>query len=390
MVFGWDGLTDSSLPPSLSPSLQLTCTAVGLPVDCDSSTCLWVCCSDGYGGQVCLLDLEQSTRPQLVANITISDSKILCITAVPIEGRRELSLLNGSVEDEPEGPVRTSKGDEVIATASISSSDSSSELSHASVSRTHSSRSSTAELRPPSLNGSIFILGEEDKDENGLREGESEEKEERPDRDSSCNSPLASRSDETADKPEESDGVTSVVNGGSSGITTGDDKDKRVFELKEKTVDANLYPSNGRPSRSLVRVELRRVRSNSVPPDVERGLEETDGLLRQKRVHHRHHHGRSTRTRSPSPTLCRGAMSKNFSTKSHSSGSNPTAKLWSPLTLRPSNSFNGRGDWEGLADKCMWLGTEGGHIHIYGAGDNLRARSHRRTVELPAPVHCIR
>ena len=233
-----------SLPPSLPP-LQLTCAAVGLPVDCESSTCLWVCCSDGYGGQVCLLDLEQSTQPQLVANITISDSKILCITAVPTHGRKEFSLLNGPEDD--------------------------------------------------------------------------------------------------------------------------------------------LYPSSGRQSRSLARVAIRRVRSNSVPPDIERGLEETDGLLRQKRSHRRRH----GRTHSPpSPTPPREAGPKRFSTKDHTG---VVTKLWSPLTLRPSCGLDsGARSFEGLGDRCMWLGTEGGQVHVYGAGDNLRARSQRRTVELLAPVHCIR
>lgn len=52
-------------------------------MDSTSSSCLWVCCSDGIGGQVSLLSLHPSAMPQIAANITLSDSRITCITAVP-------------------------------------------------------------------------------------------------------------------------------------------------------------------------------------------------------------------------------------------------------------------------------------------------------------------
>ena len=329
---------------------------------------------------MCLLDLEQSTQPQLVANITISDSKILCITAVPTQGRKEFSLLNGAEDDRSVG---MSKGAE---TASISSSDSSSDSSRASVGRTHSS-SPSGDLQQPGQNGSIHILGEEEEEEEeeGRKGGEpSERKEQReknPDPNDSCKPLLGSEGDKTAAVSEKSGRLEPSVVAGGGGKT-------RNGVLKDETVDGNLYPSSVRQSRSLARVAFRRVRSNSVPPDVERGLEETDGLLRQKRSHHRHHHhhgrGRSARTHSPSPTLPREARPN----KDHASAA---TKLWSPLTLRPSNCLDSEGrNFEGLGGRCMWLGTEGGQVHIYGAGDNLRARSQRKTVELPAPVHCIR
>lgn len=65
----------------------------------------------------------------------------------------------------------------------------------------------------------------------------------------------------------------------------------------------------------------------------------------------------------------------------------PSQKIWSALTLRPSAL-------EDQAEKgcghSMWLGTEGGQILIYSPGDNIRSQSSRRVMEFSSPVHCIR
>lgn len=66
--------------------------------------------------------------------------------------------------------------------------------------------------------------------------------------------------------------------------------------------------------------------------------------------------------------------------------SESTSRLWSPLSLLHSD-LNVEG---GGRDHCMWLGTEDGKILIYSAGSNLRSRSNREMITLPAPVHCIR
>ena len=53
------------------------------------------------------------------------------------------------------------------------------------------------------------------------------------------------------------------------------------------------------------------------------------------------------------------------------------------LTKEESGVEEGRGS-------SMWLGTEGGQILVYHPGSNLRSRSNRCTIQLPASVHCIR
>lgn len=95
----------------------------------------------------------------------------------------------------------------------------------------------------------------------------------------------------------------------------------------------------------------------------------------------------------PDPqTIAQEIAKKNPSPLINSSGgqgpkrSESTSRLWSPLSLIQSDL-----DVEGGGrDHCMWLGTEGGQILIYSAGSNLRSRSSRDCVELPAPVHCVR
>lgn len=62
---------------------QLTCGSIGLPVDCESSNCLWTCAGDASMGQVSIVDLLPSSPSHTLANITVSDSPISCIAAVP-------------------------------------------------------------------------------------------------------------------------------------------------------------------------------------------------------------------------------------------------------------------------------------------------------------------
>ena len=66
---------------------MLTCAGVGLPVESHSTSCLWVCCSDGHSGQVCLIDLHNSTKPHQIVNITVCDSPILCMTSISTCGK---------------------------------------------------------------------------------------------------------------------------------------------------------------------------------------------------------------------------------------------------------------------------------------------------------------
>ena len=351
-------------------TLQLTCAAVGLPVDCDSSRCLWVCCSDGYGGQVCLLDLEHSTQPQLVANITVSQTKILCIAAVPTtEGLSakdgvvtvtEPLLLAAAEETDSVEKIRgslspaASKGnastvckipseieeivlDSPVEDAALSSSDSSSELSsQASVSRTPSSASEEVD---GSNQRHLRVVRDNGWTPDGCRSGGEE----------TFLGPNPRLIVEDHDGTENKQGVFSF--------------------------EGEFYK---RPTRSLTRGAFRRVRSNSAPPDPERVLQYTSDVS----SHGRTLHSPSPSSHSPSPSLPH--QTKNTLTVEQL---NPrTTKSWSPLTLRPSNCMD-----DAEEEECsMWLGTEGGQLHIYSAGNNLRSRSQRQTVELGAPVHCIR
>ena len=102
-----------------------------------------------------------------------------------------------------------------------------------------------------------------------------------------------------------------------------------------------------------------RVRSNSAPPDPDRIL--TNG---SNGIH---------------PSI--------FDT-SHQNPTTSVTKVWGPLTLRPSSTV---GENSSTGSSCsMWLGTQAGNLFIYSAGNNLRSRSNRRTMEMPAAVHCIR
>ena len=62
---------------------QLMCAGVGLPTVRGSDNSLWVCRGDSYGGQVCLLNVEEMKKPNLVSSITVCNSEIRCIAMVP-------------------------------------------------------------------------------------------------------------------------------------------------------------------------------------------------------------------------------------------------------------------------------------------------------------------
>lgn len=120
-------------------------------------------------------------------------------------------------------------------------------------------------------------------------------------------------------------------------------------------------------NQSLTVDSLVRVRSNSAPPI-------PDPVLEDK-----------IRTRIPSPATGQQTLSAQSSATDSSESSK---KVWPALTLRPSSLELGRAREECL--HSMWLGTEGGQIHVYRVGDNIRSRSNRKTVEMESAVCCIR
>ena len=279
---------------------QLTCAAEGLPVDCDSSSCLWVACSDGYGGQVSLLDLHPSTHPQVVANITVSDSPILCMSAIPTQVNQEetedptVSLETDSREfDDSIGPVISVQSFDSDSTSNASTMSESCD-GHVTGTRTPSSASDGVEIAH--VNGTIAIEKEE-----------------------------------------------SVPLG-----------------YMDPDLNAKTTPTHNKPHpHHTLSLGFQRVRSNSAPS----GLSDVNVPERQ--------------TSSPvvSQMIKRGHQRQDSGTR-----------LFSPLTLRPSDL----GGQEGGCGHCMWLGTQSGQIHVYSAGDNLRSRSNRQTIQLPAAVHFIR
>lgn len=58
--------------------LQFTCAA---STSCDNNKTVWVCNSDGYVGQVCVLSFQP--EPTVSSCNGVCNAKILCIAAVP-------------------------------------------------------------------------------------------------------------------------------------------------------------------------------------------------------------------------------------------------------------------------------------------------------------------
>ena len=318
--------------PTSCTHTQITCAAVGLPVGSQSPSCLWLCCSDGFGGQVCILDLHQSTQPQVVANITVSNTPILSAAAIPTKvGTGSVSKrLEATEEEESPRELEESLGPTISITSvtSSESKDSSNSTgshdSHADVSRT-SSISSVDDV----------II------------------------------PLKSESDVGSKNGNES--VLQNKHGSCEKLPQGRGPD--VVEESLNAMSKNQRQTCGRqpPLQALKSIHgFRRVRSNSAPsfPDPQTIAQEV------------------ARNKQPSPLINSASGQDRLPPKRSES----TSRLWSPLSLLHSDL-----DVEGSGrDHCMWLGTEDRKILIYSAGCNLRSRSNREMITLPAPVHCIR
>ena len=62
---------------------QLTCAGMGLSTVRGTPHSMWICRGDEYGGQVCLLNMERTTKPRLVSSLTVCNSEITCIMYIP-------------------------------------------------------------------------------------------------------------------------------------------------------------------------------------------------------------------------------------------------------------------------------------------------------------------
>ena len=89
---------DKRPPPEFINSIPIRKTRSGLQFSCASPTLgynqfgfrdIWVCNSDGYVGQVCVLSLESSgsspldTQPTVTSCNGVCNARILCVASIP-------------------------------------------------------------------------------------------------------------------------------------------------------------------------------------------------------------------------------------------------------------------------------------------------------------------
>lgn len=315
---------------------------------------------------MCLLNLEHSTDPQLVANITVSDTQILCIAAIPYSEEEEEEEMNSLQSEtsitashgEESQPIACQVNEETIV------SDVARDLLPSSDDTCSDMSSQVSVSRTPSSASEVLAEGKD------LAQRFQEEEEE--------------RNQEESESPESLDKLL-------NGSPMDGDGAPRIPALTlhpaEGSMESSRFPFPGgkegaelylRPSRSAFPTPPQgfcRVRSNSAPPDPDRGGESSGLKLPEQDL--------TKVSRSPSPPLTHPIPPKS------SLAVDPRmTKAWSPLTLWSSKLEGGGPLNEGY--RCMWLGTEGGQIHIYTAGNNLRSRSKRQTLEMGSPVHCLR
>lgn len=102
--------------------LQFTCAAATLGAQKD----VWVCNSDGYVGQVCVLSL--SPEPTVTSCNGVCNARILCLASVPAFNRKLLndSIATSSSSRKSHGGSSLEKKTSNVSTKSIASNDSSS------------------------------------------------------------------------------------------------------------------------------------------------------------------------------------------------------------------------------------------------------------------------
>lgn len=62
--------------------LQFTCAAPTLGLNAYNMRDVWVCNSDGYVGQVCVLSLQP--EPTVISCNGVCNARILCIASIPV------------------------------------------------------------------------------------------------------------------------------------------------------------------------------------------------------------------------------------------------------------------------------------------------------------------
>ncbi|XP_066288022.1 rho guanine nucleotide exchange factor 17-like isoform X1 [Branchiostoma lanceolatum] len=91
----WDPVFLKPIPIMKTRSgMQFSCASPSLSSVKGSNRFVWICNSDGYVGQVCLLSM--GTDPSLAACISVCSARIFCITAVPaINGAKRTAKTDG-------------------------------------------------------------------------------------------------------------------------------------------------------------------------------------------------------------------------------------------------------------------------------------------------------
>ena len=331
---------------------------------------------------MCLLDLETSTRPHMVANITVSDSKILCIAAVPSpveaarsrgpdseeqEGSGMTSLLMESEVEDQAIPIKDLcvQNDEnsiPIEGQEIPNGDNGGHVERGDVLMT--------ELRgvPEDKEESLELCGSDSAHPAPGHESRphSRQGSATPSFSSECSSDITglsiSRTPSMASN--HSDRQSSPDKSVRSEVTR---RVSHIAGMVSEVLDAiPAFGSRDKLPAAREKNGFHRVRSNSVPDLTKMAVLNCPDLPPDA---YRTSQDRVTTSLSPSHHI--------------------DTKFWSPLTLRPSASGQ-KAVNKPPGGSSMWLGTEGGKILVYSAGSNLRSRNNRHTVQLPAPVHCIR
>ncbi|XP_036601972.1 rho guanine nucleotide exchange factor 17 isoform X3 [Trichosurus vulpecula] len=130
------------LDPEFLKAIPIMKTRSGMQFSCASpshSTCaesaheVWVCNSDGYVGQVCLLSLR--AEPTVEACIAVCSARILCMGSVPgLQPGGGGGAGNNSFRDQPPSLVSPASPPEVVATAASLDEGSSQPCLHISIS----------------------------------------------------------------------------------------------------------------------------------------------------------------------------------------------------------------------------------------------------------------
>ena len=324
----------------------MTCAGIAdLPGDISSPHIVWVACCDDYGGQVCLLDLHTNTRPHMVANYTISDSKIVCISAVPLGESPEC---NDVMPQENTTNIELDSPNRIRDVP----------LENYTAERVDVGQQDTIH---PELNNKTTLSMPRD-----IR-----------------GSLVASFSSTTSSS---SNNSTPTISRSSSITSTHSDVPCiEPITLPHDVTGVNSELLNSVPSNNSQGIEFKghgdvtltsprkrngfhRVCSNSAP-DLLKVIAESSPTEEET---YRRGGERGATSLSPPPPV--------------------ESKFWSPMTVCPPPLVEGDEN-EGTSETrgtSMWLGTEGGQILVYPPGSNLRSRINRITIQLSSSIYCIR